>query len=90
MEISILFLNPSLTYFSRADVADVDQRELEVSAARKKLRRHRGTNSVAAIKRMKLSNDEKNSITTVSTFSDENTNTAVSTSSDKDKEAIAC
>ena len=40
-------------------------------------RRHRGTNSVAAIKRKKLSNDEKNP------------NTAVSTSSDKDKEAIA-
>ena len=58
-------------------MADVDQRELEVSATRKKLRRHRGTNSVAAIKRKKLSNDEKNP------------NTAVSTSSDKDKEAIA-
>ena len=59
-------------------MADVDQRELEVSATRKKLRRHRGTNSVAAIKRKKLSNDEKDP------------NTAVSTSSDKDKEAIAC
>ena len=53
-------------------------------------RRHRGTNSVAAIKRKKLSNDGKNPNTTVSTFSDENTNTAASTSSDKDKEAIAC
>ena len=71
-------------------MADVDQRELEVSAARKKLRRHRGTNSVAAIKRKKLSNDEKNPNTTAVTSSDENTNTAVSTSSDKDKEAIAC
>ena len=59
-------------------MADVDQRELEVSATRKKLRRHRGTNSVAAIKRKKLSNDEKDP------------NTAVSTSSDKDKEDIAC
>ena len=44
----------------------------------------------AAIKRKKLSNDEKNSNTTAVTSSDENTNTAVSTSSDKDKEAIAC
>ena len=69
----------------------MDQRELEVSATRKKLRRHRGTNSVAAIKRKKLSTDEKNpNTTTVSTFSDENTNTAASTSSDKDKETIAC
>ena len=40
-------------------------------------RRHRGTSSVAAIKRKKLSKDEKNP------------NTTVSTSSDKDKEAIA-
>ena len=71
-------------------MADVDQRELEVSATRKKLRRHRGTNSVAAIKRKKLSNDEKNPNTTAVTSRDENTNTAVSTSSDKDKEAIAC
>ena len=46
------------------------QRELEVSAARKKLRRHRGTNSFAANKRKKLSHDQ-NSNTTVPTSSDE-------------------
>ena len=46
------------------------QRELEVSAARKKLRRHRGPSSLAANKRKKLSHDQ-NSNTTVPTYSDE-------------------
>ena len=46
------------------------QRELEVSAARKKLRRHRGPSSGAVNKRKKLSHDQ-NSNTTVPTSSDE-------------------
>ena len=46
------------------------QRELEVSAARKKLRRHRGPSSLAANKRKKLSHDQ-NSNSAVSTSSDE-------------------
>ena len=46
------------------------KRELEVSAARKKLRRHRGPSSGAVNKRKKLSHDQ-NSNTTVPTSSDE-------------------
>ena len=46
------------------------QRELEVSAARKKLRRHRGPSSLAANKRKKLSHDQ-NSNSAVSTSSNE-------------------
>ena len=62
------------------------KRELEVSAARKKLRRHRGPSSGAVNKRKKLSHDQ-NSNTTVPTSSDEE-DIAVPTPCDEEDIAV--